>query len=71
MPVNIAARLQQLASPGEILISQSTVDSILRGEKNGEDTFGEMGIVPLPQTRIKGLQEPVPVFRISESDHQN
>jgi adenylate cyclase len=71
MPVNIAARLQQLASPGEILISQSTVDSILRGEKNGEDTFGEMGIVPLPQTRIKGLQEPVPVFRISKSDQQN
>jgi class 3 adenylate cyclase len=67
MPVNIAARLQQLAKPGEILISRSTVDALLAGKKNHEDAFDEMGINPLPQTCIKGLQDPIPVFKISKN----
>lgn len=65
MPVNIAARLQQLAAPGQILTSRLTVDALLAAEKSGEDSLDAIKIDPLPQTRIKGIQKPVPVFRIS------
>jgi adenylate cyclase len=65
MPVNIASRLQQLAGPGEILASRSTVDALPANENNGGNAFAETEIVTLPAIRIKGLQKPVPVFKIS------
>jgi len=65
-PVNIAARLEQLAAPGEILTSQSTIDALLASEKSGESSLKTMGINPLPRTRIKGIQKPIPVFKISK-----
>jgi class 3 adenylate cyclase len=68
MPVNIASRLQQLAGPGEVLASRSTVDALSAYDNGGEQTFSGVNIVPLPQTRIKGLQEPVPVFKISKNN---
>jgi len=66
MPVNIAARLQQLAAPGEILISRSTFDTLTADEKNVDDVLSEMEIETLPETRIKGIQKPVPVYKISK-----
>jgi class 3 adenylate cyclase len=63
MPVNIAARLQQLAAPGEILASQSTVDALPATGSSWKSPA--MEIDPLPRTQIKGIQKPIPVFKIS------
>lgn len=55
MAVNIAARLEKLAQPGEILIDEKTYQEIggqFNVEKKGED-------IP-----IKGLDTPMPVYRI-------
>jgi len=54
MPVNIAARLQGLAGPGEVLISRSTFERVKR------DLFA----TPMPPVCVKGLETPISTYRI-------
>jgi class 3 adenylate cyclase len=65
MPVNIAARLQQLAAPGEILMGEPTHEALLSTEGNVESIFGEAKIEKLSAARIKGLQAPISIYKIS------
>jgi len=67
MPVNIAARLQQLAEPGEILISRSTAAALPAAGQTGEDAYGILEIDELPRIRIKGIRNPIPIFKISRA----
>ena len=54
MPVNIAAKLQGLAGPDDILISQSTFEKIQN----------EVPATPMPPVCVKGLPSPISTFRI-------
>jgi len=54
MPVNIAARLQEMANSGEILISDRTFQR-LQGKIDAEI---------LPPVTIKGINEPILVYRM-------
>ena len=54
MPVNIAARLQGMAKEGEILISDSTFQQI----------SGEIEVETLPSANVKGVNEPITVYRV-------
>ena len=60
MAVNVAARLENLAGKGEILISESTFKK-LSSPKLPD------GIEPLalPPAMIKGLEEPMTIYRIN------
>jgi TolB-like protein len=58
--VNIAARLEGLAGPGEVLVSGSVHDQVKRKFAPGFDELG-------PQS-IKNFVEPVPVFRLRKAD---
>ena len=60
MAVNVAARLENLAGKGEILISESTF------EKLSSPKLPD-GIEPLalPPAMIKGLEEPMTIYRIN------
>src|SRR5438876_10472492 len=53
-PVNVAARLEQAASPGEILIGDETM-RLVRAAVEAE---------PLEPLELKGKSEPVPAFRL-------
>ncbi len=53
--VNLASRLQEMASPGEILIDRKTKEKI---------TNKNINLSPIGSIRIKGIPEPVEVFRI-------
>lgn len=53
-PVNIAARLQGLAGPGEVIISHSTYCRI----------NGRLRAVALPPVRVKGVDEPIAIYRV-------
>ncbi len=57
-PVNVAARLQQAAAPGEILLGADTM-RLVRGAVVAE---------PLEPLRVKGKAEPVPAYRLLEVD---
>jgi len=54
MPVNIAARLQGMARGGEILISNSTFQQLP----------GEIEVETLPSANVKGVNEPIAVYRV-------
>ncbi len=54
MPVNIAARLQRLAKADEILISDTTHQKL----------FGEIDMEPLLPVTVKGISEPITVYRV-------
>lgn len=54
MPVNIAARLQGLAGPGEIIISRSTF----------ERTHQDVSATPIPPVSVKGMETPISTYRI-------
>jgi len=54
MPVNIAARLQGLARGGEILLNEATHQAV------GSEVAAE----PLPPVRVKGVDDPMRVYRI-------
>jgi len=51
---NLAARLQQIAEPGSVLISESTWRLV----------HGEVQVEPLAPTQVKGKSEPVQVYRL-------
>lgn len=51
---NLAARLQQLAEPGAILVSEATCRALQ----------GEVQLEALPPTRVKGKEEPVQAYRV-------
>jgi len=55
MPVNIAARMQRFAKGGEILISEKTYCEI----------SGLFDTTPLPPVQVKGLDKPLPIYRIN------
>jgi class 3 adenylate cyclase len=52
--VNMAARLMQLAPPGQIMVSQSIAAAV-------RDAYRLVTIGP---TRVKGKAEPIPVYRV-------
>ncbi len=52
--VNVAARLQDLAEPGDVLVSQSAHD-LLEGEDDA---------VVMPRTELRGRREPMDVYRL-------
>jgi TolB-like protein/class 3 adenylate cyclase/Flp pilus assembly protein TadD len=54
--VNVAARLQQLAEPGGILVSR-TVHNHVRGKL-------ELAFEPLGEHKVKNIPEPAAVFRV-------
>jgi hypothetical protein len=58
--VNLAARLCSIAAPGEVLVSD-TVRGLLR-------TRGSLGFEAAGVRRLKGIEEPVTVFRVRARD---
>ncbi len=57
--VNVAARLQQTASPGEILVSERTASASWNAF-----LFGD-----LRHIEVKGKRQPLPVFSLSQARH--
>jgi adenylate cyclase len=55
--VNVAARLCALAGPGEILAGERTRELVLVHGR-------EMGFEELPPVKLKGKQQPVPLYRV-------
>jgi adenylate cyclase len=55
---NVAARIVDVASPGELLVS----DALL-----GQTDDGEISVTELGPVVMKGLVEPVPLFRVEAS----
>jgi class 3 adenylate cyclase len=54
--VNVAARLEQTAPPGEILIGEHTLELVR----------DSVVVEPVPPLELKGKSEPVPAFRLVE-----
>jgi len=54
--VNVAARVVDVASPGEVLLSKATLDQI--GDRLDGFAFEELGPVVM-----KGIPDPVPLYR--------
>jgi adenylate cyclase len=54
--VNLAARIVDLAGPGEVLCSEATADAI--GARPG------VGFEPLGPVFVRGIAEPVPIVRV-------
>jgi class 3 adenylate cyclase len=52
--VNVAARLEQAAGPGEVFI----------GERTFELVRGDVWVEPVPPLDLKGKSEPVPAYRL-------
>ena len=55
--VNLAARIVDLAGPGEVLCSESTIDAA--GMTEG------LALEPLGPVFVRGIAEPVPIVRIA------
>jgi class 3 adenylate cyclase len=55
-PVNVAARLEGLAGPGEVIITESTRSHL-------DDTFKVKKLRPVS---VKGKSEPIPIYRVLE-----
>jgi adenylate cyclase len=58
--VNLAARIVDLAGPGEVLCSEATADVI--GARPG------VGFEPLGPVFVRGITEPVPIVRVLAAD---
>ena len=58
-PVNVAARLQQAAEPGEILLGEATLE--LAGDA--------ADVEPVESLTLKGKREPVPAWRLVGVSH--
>ncbi len=59
MAVNIASRLEALAPPGEILISEKTYLKL-----SGKKAHPGISIETLKPVRVKGLDDPIKVYRV-------
>jgi len=59
LAVNIAARLQALAAPGEILISEKTCRKLAGG-----DGCSAVSIEALKPARVKGIDQSIAVYRV-------
>ena len=57
--VNLAARIVDLAAPGEVLCSEATANVI--GARPG------VGFEPLGPVYVRGITEPVPIVRVLAS----
>lgn len=55
--VNVAARLQELAPPGDIILSESVVEALSDGLRNLAE--------PLPPSAVRGRSAPVALFGIA------
>jgi len=60
MAVNIAARLQNMARAGEILMNESTFQKL-----SGQKGLGDIVVRALPSVTVKGIDEPITVYRIN------
>ena len=60
MAVNIASRLQSIAKPGEILISDTTFQKISKPDLSG--TLSAEAMTPVS---VKGLNTPIKAYRIT------
>jgi adenylate cyclase len=58
--VNLAKRLQDLAGPGEIIVSESTASELAESE---DSIAGLKQLLPLPPLALKGRQDQVVVYR--------
>jgi adenylate cyclase len=58
--VNLAKRLQDLAGPGEVLVSESTVNELA---DSVDSISGLVGLDPLQPLAIKGRKGQVVVYR--------
>jgi class 3 adenylate cyclase len=56
--VNVAARLEQAAAPGEILIGEQTLELVRDA----------VAVEPLPPLELKGKAQRVPAFRLVDAD---
>jgi TolB-like protein/cytochrome c-type biogenesis protein CcmH/NrfG len=61
--VNIAARLESIAEPGDILISGTAYDYVRNKVKAGFDDLGAQS--------LKNIVEPVRVYRIAPASHES
>ena len=52
--INLAARLQARAQPGEVVIGPTTRESL----------HDHATVVPLGDAELKGKRDPVPIFRL-------
>jgi adenylate cyclase len=55
MPVNVAARLQGIANPGEILISHKTYQNL----------SDKINVVAMPPVTVKGISDPIVVYKVN------
>ena len=53
--VNLASRIAEAAGPGEVIVSET----VTRAVPNRALRFE-----PMPKARLKGVAEPVPLFRV-------
>jgi adenylate cyclase len=58
--VNLASRIADVAQPGEVLASDAVAS---------EAQDGSYGFEPLEDANLKGIPEPVPLFRVTRSGH--
>jgi class 3 adenylate cyclase len=56
--INLAARLQSTAPPGEVVIGPTT----------REDLGDRATVIPLGEAQLKGKREPVPIYRLVSVD---
>ena len=66
MPVNIASRLQKLAGVGEILINEGTFTALSGNIGDPDGNMSDLSVDKLPPTRIKGIEAPITVYKISK-----
>jgi len=66
MAVKIAARLQALAAPGEILISEKTYLKLQMETSVQSTGTSDVTIAAIDPVRVKGLQDPIMVYRVGQ-----
>ena len=66
MAVNIAARLQALAGPGEVLISEKTYLKLQAQNLASKAGAADISIAVLDPIRVKGLPDPITVYRVGQ-----
>ena len=59
--VNLASRLEALAKPGEVLVDGKAFDQV---------AVDYPSLIP-EELNVRGFSEPVEVYRIGKSDHEN